>query len=510
MIPQSIIQFWDADVPDDIKKLMDSWRAHNQEMSYQLFSRDMARDFISCHYGSEITALFDKAKIPAMMSDIFRVSYIYAKGGIYIDAATQAKQPITDIPLSPDTLTVMKKWHGRIWNGFIAAPKKDPVLGKIWLRILRNLGQQDSNDVWSVSGPGVFTEIVGSNLEVCNVIPQIELKPYFGLVNDLQHKGDDHWSKRQSFESIWASGESGKNVVSVQKNDYEDSKRQAVKKVVIHFGPHKTGTTSFQALLESCQDQLANHKVGLLTVRSKYSEQYKIWRVQYTKIVQGFLLGNIQEDVAREKITQLYRELELCVDMPSDTIVISDENLLGPIPGHPFAKNTGIDAGFYSAFPLVVDAIKDAYADKELHVIVVKRDFEGFLCSAYRDFILKLNAAEDLLDFRGKLSPDFKSQFTSFYTKIKKKLDSNADIYEFSIFVDSTEEIIEKLIGVSIPKLKNGVRNTSLSWRAAELALSVIPVLKNDEERRLVSRFLLHNIKGSSEYFEKQLAEINK
>ncbi|MEX2595333.1 MAG: glycosyltransferase [Salibacteraceae bacterium] len=88
-IPKRIVQFWDDPnrLPQDVKECMESWRKLEQSgFELQVFNEDTAREFISTNLGSRYKSAFDKCYHPSMKSDYFRYSYIFTKGGFYIDA----------------------------------------------------------------------------------------------------------------------------------------------------------------------------------------------------------------------------------------------------------------------------------------------------------------------------------------------------------------------------------------------------------------------------------------
>jgi len=88
-IPKRIVQFWDDPnrLPQDVKECMESWRKLEQSgFQLQVFNEDTAREFIKTHLGSRYKIAFDKCYHPSMKSDYFRYSYIFVKGGFYIDA----------------------------------------------------------------------------------------------------------------------------------------------------------------------------------------------------------------------------------------------------------------------------------------------------------------------------------------------------------------------------------------------------------------------------------------
>lgn len=87
--PKRIVQFWDDldRLPLDVKECMASWNILKQSgFELQVFNESSTREFIRVHLGARYETAFKKCYHPSMKSDYFRYSYIYVKGGFYIDA----------------------------------------------------------------------------------------------------------------------------------------------------------------------------------------------------------------------------------------------------------------------------------------------------------------------------------------------------------------------------------------------------------------------------------------
>lgn len=250
------------------------------------------------------------------------------------------------------------------------------------------------------------------------------------------------------------------------KSVNSESKQSAV----IHLGPHKTGTTSFQSLLEYNEKELIKSNFSLVTVRSSHKNHYKEWRKKYANVVQGYLIGRFTSGLALKQLCELF--CELINEFPENkSLVLSDENLLGPMPGHYFAGRRGRETGFYSARKIVFEAIFKAFSAYEIKIIICRRDEVDFITSSYRDFISKLKDSEDLLTFSGKLDNDFHIQFSSFYEDIQAQFESRLITYEFGAFVTKMPQTVFTLfqINVDFPEVVH--KNQSLSWGAIEAAL---------------------------------------
>ena len=204
MIPLKLMQFWDTStVPDDIQPLLLSWQKLNLEFEYTLFNREQAETFLVENFNDDVVMAFKMSRFPAMASDIFRIAWCYVEGGVYINAATRCLKPIQSW-ITPETpLVLMRKWHGAVWNGFIATEPKSAHLKVILDKIIENVHSQNSEDIWSTTGPGVLKEHLPKDAHDIKIIPQIDLKENFQLIGDLSHKKNNHWSEAQKKETIY-------------------------------------------------------------------------------------------------------------------------------------------------------------------------------------------------------------------------------------------------------------------------------------------------------------------
>ncbi|MBE7213922.1 hypothetical protein IGW68_01960 [Shewanella benthica] len=486
-IPKVIVQFWnDIDKPSDIKGLMNSWRVENSDFEYKCFNTQTAATFIESNYGNETVQLFLKAKLPAMQSDIFRVAYCLKNGGLYIDAASKCILNLGPLVEKEEKLLVMRKWHGGICNGIVAAPPSNPILMKIWEEILQNLRDQSINDVWKATGPGLFNKFCDDpiNSSSTNIYKQLDLKKYFLLVNDLKHKGEQHWSKKQKEISIY-------NTLEVK-----DIKK-VLPKIYIHLGHHKTASTSFQNFLELNEAYLNSNKIGLVTVRSKFSTAYKELRVDYTRIIQGSLLSkspNMEQII--HQLVQVLKELFSLVSHDGfEHIIISDENLLGPPTGHFFAGRKGRETGFYSSSELVFKALKIAFGYKLEKVFVTERGADSFLRSSHKNFVLKLQDSEIFSLFQQEMDDDYEKQYRDLFTNFRTIIGEQAHVFDFKCFISDYGKALDLVLSrkLTLPNKLTNKSNASISERGVELGVIMSKYLSSNEERNAFKKFLYSN-----------------
>ena len=184
-IPRVIVQFWDAraELPEDVRACLDSWRPlENEGFSILLFDDEEARRFVAERFGDSYSRAYDACYHPAMHCDYFRLCYILANGGFYVDADDvyqgadlerlfgDAKLKVqalcydlaTDSMVSPDVFIEQRKssasWIFYVNNNPIVAPAGHPIVRLALERATRILlSNQGRPGIQSTTGPGNLT-----------------------------------------------------------------------------------------------------------------------------------------------------------------------------------------------------------------------------------------------------------------------------------------------------------------------------------------------------------------
>ena len=73
-------------IPEDVQRSLGKNRDFFTKEVHRTFSAEAAGEFIADHYSQRIMQAFESCAHPAMQSDFFRLAYLYAYGGLYIDA----------------------------------------------------------------------------------------------------------------------------------------------------------------------------------------------------------------------------------------------------------------------------------------------------------------------------------------------------------------------------------------------------------------------------------------
>jgi mannosyltransferase OCH1-like enzyme len=205
-IPRTLVRFWHEpdDVPADVRACLDSWDVLREEgFAFRMFGDESAGQYIAERYGPRERAAFALCRHPAMRSDYFRLCFVLAEGGLYVDAddvlrggawqdvcrdsALQVQPLCYDVPgggmLSasdisrPDLPTA-----GRIFyvnNNPLAAPAGHPVLKRALARATsRLLGGGPRPEIQSTTGPGNLSAALAAHARealVAGVDPDVKL-----------------------------------------------------------------------------------------------------------------------------------------------------------------------------------------------------------------------------------------------------------------------------------------------------------------------------------------------
>jgi mannosyltransferase OCH1-like enzyme len=91
-IPKKIHQVWiGGHVPDNTKRLRDSWLKHNPDWEYKLWGDEDAENF-----GMINKSVFDKLTNKGARSDVFRYEIVCREGGVYADTDFECIKPFDD------------------------------------------------------------------------------------------------------------------------------------------------------------------------------------------------------------------------------------------------------------------------------------------------------------------------------------------------------------------------------------------------------------------------------
>lgn len=184
-VPRTLVRYWHdpQNVPADVARCLASWAPLKDEgIQFRFFGDASARAYISENFDARAVAAFDLCHHPAMRSDYFRMCFVFAEGGLYVDTddvllgtgwravfedSRLQVQPLAyDISASGMVPTrelqnVDLPRKNRIFyvnNNPIAAPRNHPVLRRALERATDLLLKSNSYpEIQSTTGPGNLT-----------------------------------------------------------------------------------------------------------------------------------------------------------------------------------------------------------------------------------------------------------------------------------------------------------------------------------------------------------------
>lgn len=205
-IASRMVGYWNGSaLPDDIALTLESWHTYGPQ-DIEIYSRESAIAFIEKHYGIRERDAFLSCKIPAMQADVFRCLELLKFGGFYLDMGIELLAPPTMFMNIETDLVLYRRWHGRIVNGMFACQAGNPILAEICEKVIDNVTKRVAQNVWLVSGPGVWYAITDNgNKSGITVFDHETLAEKICRFNqNLAHKKDGkHWSAQQDEQSIY-------------------------------------------------------------------------------------------------------------------------------------------------------------------------------------------------------------------------------------------------------------------------------------------------------------------
>lgn len=166
-----IASYWSSNPPPpDVAVTMSTWEKFNPGHARTIFDTDSAREFVRSAAEPEVLACFDRARHPAMQSDILRLVWLARNGGIYVDADEACRDRFADKAASLLESVEFVGWLSSellpyVFNGFMAARPECPIildaLRESVLLMNEHAAAGVESRIWEVTGPGLITRAVG-------------------------------------------------------------------------------------------------------------------------------------------------------------------------------------------------------------------------------------------------------------------------------------------------------------------------------------------------------------
>jgi len=190
LIPKRLIRYWHnpSDLPEDVQVCLNSWDSLRENgFEFHMFDDSSASKYIAETYGESERQAFANCSHPAMRSDYFRMCFLLAEGGFYVDADEVLLGDWRNVfhdgnlkvqPLCYDIRAGGMAPADEIWrvdlatnerifyinNNPIAAPAHHPILRRALTRATSKLlNKEPFREIQSTTGPGNFTAALAAH-----------------------------------------------------------------------------------------------------------------------------------------------------------------------------------------------------------------------------------------------------------------------------------------------------------------------------------------------------------
>ncbi|HET9020174.1 MAG TPA: tetratricopeptide repeat protein, partial [Acetobacteraceae bacterium] len=169
-IPRTIMQYWDQDAPpEDVARLMQSWPAKNPAWRYIRFDDAAALAFLRERFAPEVAQAYARARTPAMKADLFRLAYLAAEGGCYVDADDRCLRPIEELLPPRAGFVAFQEDIGTLSNNFLAVAPLHPAIVLALDLTVTAVNRGDEELLWLSTGPALLTRAFAQAV-ACSVL----------------------------------------------------------------------------------------------------------------------------------------------------------------------------------------------------------------------------------------------------------------------------------------------------------------------------------------------------
>jgi tetratricopeptide (TPR) repeat protein len=207
-IPRTIAQYWHgASPPPDVRALIRTWQEWHPDHAVTLFNDPAARAFLARVYGPDVTLAYRRAREPAQKADMFRLAWLFAHGGYYVDCDDRCHGPLDSVTPPDVTLALYQEDLGAVGNNWIAAAPQHPLIGRALNLAVEAVNAGGDDGVWFNTGPGLLTRALAQTLatsrlawpgwlENIAVLHRSALNPAVAMHCSLGYKVTSrHWSQ---------------------------------------------------------------------------------------------------------------------------------------------------------------------------------------------------------------------------------------------------------------------------------------------------------------------------
>ncbi len=160
-VPRVIVQGWfDSPVPDDARRMAQTWVGHHPGWQHLLFDTGTAAAWIRRELGPHAESVFRTAS-PVGKSNLFRYAYLSVAGGVWSDIDDSCVAPLDPL-VTGSSFVMLRESLGAVADNIIAVTPGHPALVATRQEAFANVHEGFAESQWLANGPGLFTRKVAA------------------------------------------------------------------------------------------------------------------------------------------------------------------------------------------------------------------------------------------------------------------------------------------------------------------------------------------------------------
>ena len=168
-IPKVIYQTWKkkgSDLHPVLQSVQHQILQLNPEYEYRFFDDDDIMRFVQQEYDDRVYRAFCRLRVGAARADFWRYLVLYRWGGVYLDMDSTLLRPLRELIRDGDRCIISREGNPNVFlQWMLVFESGHPILKTCIDLCVQNIEGRFDGDVFSLTGPGVFTNAVLQFLE---------------------------------------------------------------------------------------------------------------------------------------------------------------------------------------------------------------------------------------------------------------------------------------------------------------------------------------------------------
>jgi tetratricopeptide (TPR) repeat protein len=198
-----IVQFWhDQEIPDDVRRIMDTWIDHHPGLRRQVYCLESARAFLISECDAATLQAFDACEDVATKAAYFRFAWLYRRGGVWIDVDQRCIRSAAGTleAAAGAEIAVVRSGYitGYVETAFLGAragsTTVETALRRATETILGAVRRGEPIWRWAAVGSGLVTRVVAEHIcenespEGALLLPPFSYESYASTADTLAYK----------------------------------------------------------------------------------------------------------------------------------------------------------------------------------------------------------------------------------------------------------------------------------------------------------------------------------